>query len=82
MAENTENVQNEAFDWEAFETKGFGEGYSKAKREELAKMYDNVATDLEEQEVDTPSMGFTKKGNALYYYKKALKMKDTKKVWH
>ena len=51
MAENTENVKNEEFDWEAFETKGFGEGYSKAKREELAKMYDNVATDLDEQEV-------------------------------
>ncbi|WNB18845.1 30S ribosomal protein S1 [Marivirga arenosa] len=51
MAENQENVKNEEFDWEAFETKGFGEGYSKAKREELAKMYDNVATDLDEQEV-------------------------------
>ena len=51
MAENQENVKNEEFDWEAFETKGFGEGYSKSKREELAAMYDNVATDLEEQEV-------------------------------
>jgi len=51
MAENQEKVQNEEFDWEAFETKGFGEGYSKAKREELAAMYDNVATDLDEQEV-------------------------------
>jgi small subunit ribosomal protein S1 len=51
MAENQENVKNEEFDWEAFETKGFGEGYSKSKREELAAMYDNVATDLAEQEV-------------------------------
>ncbi len=51
MAENQEKIENEVFDWEAFETKGFGEGYSKAKREELASMYDNVATDLEEQEV-------------------------------
>ena len=51
MAENQENVKNEEFDWEAFETKGFGEGYSKAKREELAQMYDSVVTDLDEQEV-------------------------------
>ncbi|GAA5028222.1 30S ribosomal protein S1 [Marivirga lumbricoides] len=51
MAENQENVKNEEFDWEAFETKGFGEGYSKAKKDELASMYDNVATDLAEQEV-------------------------------
>jgi len=55
MAENQEAVQepvkNEEFDWEAFETKGFGEGYSKAKREELAEMYDKVSTDLDEQEV-------------------------------
>lgn len=51
MAENQESVKNEEFDWEAFETKGFGEGYSAAKKEELASMYDNVATDLAEQEV-------------------------------
>ncbi|MBK6267388.1 30S ribosomal protein S1 [Marivirga sp. S37H4] len=51
MAENQESVKNEEFDWEAFETKGFGEGYSQAKKEELASMYDNVSTDLAEQEV-------------------------------
>src|SRR5687768_16584848 len=27
------------FDWEAFDTKGFGEGYSKDKREEMVQMY-------------------------------------------
>jgi small subunit ribosomal protein S1 len=51
MADNQETVKNEEFDWAAFETKGFGEGYSKAKKEELAAMYDNVSTDLPEQEV-------------------------------
>ncbi len=51
MADNQETVKNEEFDWEAFESKGFGEGYSKAKKEELASMYDNVSTDLPEQEV-------------------------------
>lgn len=33
------------FDWDAFETKGFGEGYSKEKRDELMGFYGNtVAT--------------------------------------
>lgn len=39
------------FDWDAFETKGFGEGYSKAKREEMASVYENTLTTVEEKKV-------------------------------
>ena len=41
----------EEFDWESFETKGFGEGYSKKKKEELAQMYENTLTTITEKEV-------------------------------
>ncbi|UII30089.1 30S ribosomal protein S1 [Fulvivirga ulvae] len=50
-AEKKENVAPEDFDWEAFETKGFGEGYSKKKKEEMASMYENTLTTIEEKEV-------------------------------
>jgi len=39
------------FDWEAFETKGFGEGYSKKQREELASIYNDTLTTIEEKEL-------------------------------
>jgi len=42
---------DEDFDWEAFETKGFGEGYSKKQREELASIYDDTLTTIEEKEL-------------------------------
>ncbi len=42
---------SEEFDWEAFETKGFGEGYSRKKREEMEAMYDNTLTTIEEKEL-------------------------------
>ncbi|MGW8124017.1 30S ribosomal protein S1 [Roseivirga echinicomitans] len=41
----------EEFDWEAFEKKGFGEGYSRKKREELASIYENTLTTVEEKKV-------------------------------
>ncbi len=41
----------EEFDWEAFETKGFGEGYSKKQREEMASVYENTLTTIEEKQV-------------------------------
>ncbi|MDN4165154.1 30S ribosomal protein S1 [Cytophagales bacterium LB-30] len=44
-------MTNQDFDWEKFETKGFGEGYSKKEREEMAKMYDNTLTQITEKEV-------------------------------
>ncbi len=43
----------EEFDWESFETKGFGEGYSKKKKDELAQMYENTLTTITEKEVVT-----------------------------
>jgi len=39
------------FDWEKFETKGFGEGYSKKEREQMANMYENTLTQITEKEV-------------------------------
>ncbi len=41
----------EDFDWEAFETKGFGEGYSKKEREEMAAVYEGTLTTIEEKEL-------------------------------
>ncbi|QSE95876.1 30S ribosomal protein S1 [Fulvivirga lutea] len=39
------------FDWDAFETKGFGEGYSKSKREEMASVYEDTLTTIDEKQV-------------------------------
>ena len=39
------------FDWEAFDTKGFGEGYSKEKREEMNQMYSGTVTTVNTGEV-------------------------------
>jgi small subunit ribosomal protein S1 len=41
------------FNWEDFETKGFGEGYSKAQREQMAAMYENTLNEITEKEVIT-----------------------------
>ncbi|MEM9858656.1 MAG: 30S ribosomal protein S1 [Bacteroidota bacterium] len=42
---------NEDFDWEAFETKGFGEGYSQKERDEMASVYEETLTTIEEKEL-------------------------------
>jgi small subunit ribosomal protein S1 len=39
------------FDWDAFESKGFGEGYTKDKREEMNKMYSGTVTTVDTGEV-------------------------------
>src|ERR1044071_630653 len=39
------------FDWEAFDTKGFGEGYSRDKRDEMEKMYTGTVTTVNSGEV-------------------------------
>ena len=39
------------FDWDAFDKKGFGEGYSAAEKEELSKIYDETLTTIEEKKV-------------------------------
>jgi small subunit ribosomal protein S1 len=41
------------FDWEAFETKGFGEGYNRKQRSEMESMYENTLTTIEEKELVT-----------------------------
>jgi small subunit ribosomal protein S1 len=42
---------NEDFNWEKYETKGFGEGYTKAERAEMEKLYDDTLTEITEKEV-------------------------------
>ena len=39
------------FDWDAFETKGFGEGYSQKEKEDLSKVYEETLTTIEEKKV-------------------------------
>lgn len=39
------------FDWDAFDRKGFGEGYSKKDREEITNMYSGTVTSVAESEV-------------------------------
>jgi small subunit ribosomal protein S1 len=41
----------ENFDWDKFESQGFGGGYSKDERAEMEKMYDDTLTTVQEQEV-------------------------------
>ncbi|WP_297335425.1 30S ribosomal protein S1 [Algoriphagus sp.] len=41
----------EDFNWEDFETKGFGEGYSKDQREQMAAMYEGTLNEITEKEV-------------------------------
>ena len=50
VAEEKEAAADD-FDWDAFETKGFGEGYSKTQREELSKIYEDTLTTVEEKKV-------------------------------
>lgn len=45
------NVSLENFDWDAFDRKGFGEGYSQADREALLKQYSGTVTTVNESEV-------------------------------
>jgi small subunit ribosomal protein S1 len=45
------SVSIEGFDWDAFERKGFGEGYSANEREQLNKLYSGTVTTVENSEV-------------------------------
>ena len=46
------NTQEE-FDWDKIQTKGFGEGYSEKEKAEMASLYENTLTTIEEKEVVT-----------------------------
>ncbi len=50
-ASTTSSVTLENFNWDAFETKGFGEGYSTKEKEELLKQYSGTVTTVSESEV-------------------------------
>jgi small subunit ribosomal protein S1 len=44
-------VSLESFDWDAFDRKGFGEGYSQSDRDSLLKLYSGTVTTVNESEV-------------------------------
>ncbi len=46
------NTQEE-FDWDKIQTKGFGEGYSEKEKAEMASLYEDTLTQIEEKEVVT-----------------------------
>ncbi|HAC25583.1 MAG TPA: 30S ribosomal protein S1 [Cytophagales bacterium] len=50
-AATASSVSLENFDWDAFDRKGFGEGYSKNDRDSLEKLYSGGATSVNEGEV-------------------------------
>src|SRR5690606_3111876 len=43
--------EREEFNWENFEVKGFGEGYSKEERAEMESLYDKTLNEITEKEV-------------------------------
>jgi small subunit ribosomal protein S1 len=45
------SVSTENFDWEAFDRKGFGEGYSQKDRDSLLNLYSGTVTSIDESEV-------------------------------
>jgi small subunit ribosomal protein S1 len=45
------SVSTENFDWEAFDRKGFGEGYSKSDRDSMLNLYSGTVTSVDESEV-------------------------------
>lgn len=47
----TANVSLENFDWEAYDKKGFGEGYSSSQRKEMDQLYGGAITSVNESEV-------------------------------
>ena len=47
----TSNVSLENFDWEAFDKKGFGEGYSTKERQDMDKIYGGTIASVSESEV-------------------------------
>jgi small subunit ribosomal protein S1 len=47
----TSNVSLENFDWDAFDKKGFGEGYSSKDRAEMDKIYGGTIASVSESEV-------------------------------
>jgi small subunit ribosomal protein S1 len=49
--EKKEETVTEEFDWDAVETKGFGEGYSKSEREDMAQLYEGTLSTITEGEV-------------------------------
>jgi small subunit ribosomal protein S1 len=50
-AATSANVSLENFSWDSFDTKGFGEGYTPAEREDLLKQYSGTVTTVSESEV-------------------------------
>src|SRR6266436_4474857 len=50
-AATSSNVSLESFDWDAFDQKGFGEGYSSKERADLDQLYSGAIASVTESEV-------------------------------
>ncbi|HEY5692550.1 MAG TPA: 30S ribosomal protein S1 [Cyclobacteriaceae bacterium] len=50
-SKSTSPVSLDTFDWDAFDRKGFGEGYSQKEREEITNLYEGTVTSVNESEV-------------------------------
>ncbi|GAB1444720.1 30S ribosomal protein S1 [Flammeovirgaceae bacterium] len=51
MSSKASPVSLDSFDWNAFDRKGFGEGYSQKDHEELTNLYSGTVTSVNESEV-------------------------------
>ncbi len=51
MAATSSPASLDNFDWDAFDRKGFGEGYSQNEREQITNMYSGTVTSVAESEV-------------------------------
>src|SRR5258707_15716462 len=50
-AATSSNVSLESFDWDAFDQKGFGEGYSSKERADLDQLYSGAIASVTESDV-------------------------------
>ena len=50
-SEASKEIVFEEFDWDSVSTKGFGDGYSKQQKEDMAKMYEDTLSTVTEREV-------------------------------
>lgn len=50
-AEKPESLAEKEFNWDDFETKAFGEGYSDKEKQELETLYENTLNTIEEKKV-------------------------------
>ncbi len=63
------NVSLDTFDWEAFDKKGFGEGYSSAQRKDMDSLYGGAITSVNESEVVKGAVGWYQRPRCDFEYR-------------